>query len=201
MSSRIKEMTPRILVFVLLTIAAMLLPPTVSSAPRPPQPPWPQPTLRAYGFDSAYYNVPWDGVAINEDLATLVESFSGYALVREGWLAAPVVIPAASERKKPNVAPSYGSVRFWISPNWSSAGEKFGGNGPGNLARLVELVDFSGKKPVLRWSLYVNETGDAIYLTGQTGQGVKDLLQASVQFEANDCAWSRSVTRQRMLSS
>ncbi len=87
---------------------------------------------------------------------------------------------------KPNVAPSYGTIRFWISPNWSSAGEKFGGNGPGNLARLVELADFSGKTPVLRWSLYVNETGDSIYLSGQTGQGVTDLLHASVQFEAND---------------
>jgi hypothetical protein len=136
-----------------------------------PQPPWPQATLRIFGFDSAYWKVPWSDVALYEEQAALAESWSGYALVRDGFVAAPVVIPFAPDEKRPSFAVGTGAVRFWLSTSWSTASEKSEGKGPGRWARLLELVSVNSKTPEVKWSLLVNEAGDTIYLAGSGGGG------------------------------
>jgi pimeloyl-ACP methyl ester carboxylesterase len=113
-------------------------------------------------------------------VAAKQESWSGYSLVRESLPSAPVIIPPLAPSGRTNFVAAAGAVRFWVSPNWTS------GSGPGRFARLVELGDYSGTKPQVRWSLYVNESGDAIYLSGQTQNGAADLIKVGVRFEAGD---------------
>ena len=130
--------------------------------PRPPQPPWPQATLKIFGFDSYYGQAPWRDVAINEEESTLVESWSGYALERSGLFVSPIVIPVRISETELNVMPACGSIRFWLAPNWSTANEKSGGAGPGHLAHLLDLVNLGGKVSDARWALFLNEAGDTL---------------------------------------
>jgi hypothetical protein len=157
--------------------------------PRMPLPPWPQKTSAIYSFDYAYWKAPIRAVAIGEDAATLAESWSGYALVRDTLTTtAPVAIPVVSPDTKPDVSSSFGAVRFWLSVNWTTATEKADGQGPGHYARLLELVNWGGKVPETRWSLYVNKTGDTIYFGGQGATGPTDFVSAPIAFEAGGWA-------------
>lgn len=158
-----------------------------SAAPRIPQPPWPQASLNTFGWDSPYSTVPLRHIALNEDTASYQESWSGYALVRDTLTtSSPVIIPAVGTEARPNVAPAHGAVRFWLSPDWTSAATNSSDTGPGHYARLLELVDLSGTLPVTRWSLYMNVGGDTIYLSGQAEGGVADLLEAPIEFHAGE---------------
>jgi len=58
----------------LVMVFAIFDPIMIFAAPRPPQPPWPQATLRIYGFDAEYWRMPWNQVALYEDPAELAES-------------------------------------------------------------------------------------------------------------------------------
>ena len=157
------------------------------AAPRVPQPPWPQASLNTFNWDSPYSKVPLRKIALNEDTASYQESWSGYALVRDGLTTlAPVVIPAAGTESRPNVAAGRGAVRFWFAPHWSSGAATGDGKGPGHFARLLELVDGSGNVPVTRWSLYVNATGDTLYLSGWGGAGPGDFLKTAITLHANE---------------
>ena len=177
----------RIFTRTILLAALCLCATNAWSGPRIPQPPWPQTSLITFGWDSPYSQVPFRKIALNEDAASYQESWSGYALVRDGLTTfSPVIIPAAGTEKRPNVAVGHGAVRFWFSPNWTSANAKGDGQGPGHYARLLELVDLGGKLTVTHWSLYVNETGDTIYLSGQGQGGAIDCLQAPVAFHAGE---------------
>lgn len=168
----INHLTCAILVAGLVLCSASVL-----AAPRAPQPPWPQASLNTFGWDSPYSQVPLRKVALNEDAASYQESWSGYALVRDSLTTRlPVIISAAGTEQRPNVAAAFGAVRFWLAPDYTSATAKGEGKGPGHYARLLELVDWSGKVPATRWSLYVNETGDTIYLSGQGKGGAVDCL-------------------------
>ena len=171
---------------IVVTLAALFTYEIANAAPRLPQPPWPQQTVRIYGFDAAYWWVPWNDIAVNEDLSTLAESWSGYALLRDGFVAAPVWIPVARSEQERNVAVPYGAVRFWLAPSYSTASEKSGGTGPGHLARWLELVSLDANAAQVLWSLYVNEAGDTVYLSGQTKAGTRDLLSAPVELVAGD---------------
>ena len=161
---------------------------SVVAEPRAPYPPWPQEKLATFGWDSPFWPLPVAvPVAIGEDSALLAESWSGYALVRDNLTTAgPVVIPVAGNGKEPNVASGHGAIRFWISPNWSTVGEQNEGKGPGQYARLLEMGNWSGKVAETWWSLYVNETGDTIYFSGQGKGGAVDYLKAPVEFRAGD---------------
>ncbi len=159
---------------------------TSLAAPRPPQPPWPQATLRIYGFDSAYAKVPWRHLAINEDEAIRPESWSGYSLSREGFISSPVVIPVRASKAELNVAPARGAIRFWVAFNWSTASKASGGTGPGHPARLLELVSLNSKTVQTRWSLFLNEAGDTISLAGETKMGAAMVFQAPVAFTAGE---------------
>ena len=163
------------------------------AAPRPPQPPWPQETLKIFGFDSAYANVPWRNLAVNEEEAAGTESWSGYALNREGFITAPVVIPLRVSEQELNLAPASGAVRFWFAPNWSTASKTSRGKGPGHAARLLELVNLNGKKAHTRWSLFLNgEPGkrviaylDDVRIEGQVPEEKAYLAQAQQAFTAS----------------
>ncbi len=160
------------------------------TAPRAPQPPWPEESIKIFGFDSGYARGPWRNLALNEDNATLLESWSGYALSREAsresFLPVPVIIPALAAEKEMNFAPAAGVVRCWFAANWSTAGKVSGGQGPGHAARLLELVDLNGKKAKTRWSLFFNAAGDTLFLAGETKLGAAVVLQAPVEFVAGD---------------
>jgi hypothetical protein len=155
------------------------------SAPRPPQPPWPEPALRIYGFDSGAAPVPWRDAALNESEA-YTESWSGYALVRDAFAVAPVVIPLEPQAKRPNFNPTAGAIRFWLSPNWSTADKATGGTGPGHVAQLLQLVALDTKSVSGHWSLCVNDTGDTLYLVTESQGKLATLLQSPVQFTAGD---------------
>lgn len=172
-------------VFNLLVGLLWLVARSAWAAPRTPQPPWPEPALAIYGFDSALARVPWRNVALNEE-ESLVESWSGYALVREGFVATPVIIPLETDSKRSNYKADAGAIRFWIAPCWTTASEKSEGKGPGHVAQLLQLVQLRGEKLAGRWALCVNETGDVLYwVTEQNGKPVVR-LKAKVQFTAGD---------------
>lgn len=169
-----------------IVAACLIFPAPSFSKSRPPQPPWPEATLRIYGFDSMYQRGPWKDIAINEE-SSVVDGWSGHALVREGFVAfSPVVIPVDVESKRPNYKLDGGAIRFWIAANWSSANEKLGGKGPGHVARFLELVSLDATKPEVKWSLCVNDAGDTIYLAGEGKGGASVFLKAPIQFEAGD---------------
>ncbi len=173
---------------ILVLLAALLGLSTANAAPRTPQPPWPQSTLKIFGFDAAYWRGPWSNVAVNEDPATLVDSWSGYSLLRDGFYSTPVLIPVGDAKTTRNVAVPYGAIRFWVAPNWSTADEKTGGKGPGRFARFLEMVNVNDTTAQVQWSLYVNEAGDTIYLSHPSKEGMIDVLKAPVTFSAGD--WS-----------
>ncbi len=161
------------------------------TAPRAPQPPWPEESIKIFGFDSGYARGPWRNLALNEDNATLLESWSGYALSREAsresFLPSPVIIPARASETESNFAPAAGTIRFWFAPNWSTASKTSGGQGPGHAARLLELVQLNREKAPTRWALFFNAAGDTLSLAGETKLGAEVLLQTPVEFTAG--AW------------
>lgn len=140
--------------------------------------------MRIYGFDSAYARMPWKDVAINEE-DSLTESWSGYALVRDEFSTAPVMIPLELDAARPNYKLDSGAIRFWLAPQWSSAATKMDG-GPGHVAHLLQLVALNDQKAQGKWTLCVNETGDTLYLVADTLSGPTVLLKAPVEFAADD---------------
>jgi hypothetical protein len=169
----------------LLAFAGLTTAMWVNAAPRPAWPPWPEPTLALYRFDEVDWHPPLLPPAIGFDSASVQESWSEYALVRDGLSIAPVAVPVIDSTGRRTLAPDSGAVRFWFSPAWSSVEQ--GGKGPGGYARLLELVDLSGSAPQTRWSLYLGEAGDTLYLSG-VGADAKamDFLKAGVSFIAGD---------------
>lgn len=107
---------------------------------------------------------------MNEE-ASVVESWSGTALVRDQFAVAPVVIPLELDSKRPNFKLDSGAIRFWLAPQWSSGDGKSGG-GPGHVAHLLQLVSLTEAKAQGKWSLCVNETGDTIFLVADTPNGL-----------------------------
>lgn len=155
------------------------------AAPRHPVPPWPQASLTTFSWDSPFWHAPMRSVAVGEEAAFFAESWSGYALVRDSLTTvSPVVIPVGGG-ERPNLALSHGAIRFWLSPTWTGATEK-GGQGPGHHARLLELVNWSGKAPETRWSLYLSPDGSTLYFSGQGPFGVTDFLKSPVDFQPGE---------------
>jgi hypothetical protein len=135
---RTNFLSKRIVHLQLLSIATSMLMGAVlfgyamaHAEPRPPQPPWPQPVLKVYGFDSDYLRAPWNRVSLFEERAELAESWSGYSLVREGFVTSPVVIPFEVEDERPSFAIGTGAVRFWVATSWSTASKTSGALGRG----------------------------------------------------------------------
>jgi len=114
--------------FSLLLLAALFGSSSAHSAPRPAWPPWPEPTLALYRFDEVDWHAPLRPTALGFENASVQESWSEYALVRDGLSFTPVAVPVVDASGRRSFAPASGSVRFWFRPNWTSA--HAGGDGP-----------------------------------------------------------------------
>lgn len=158
---------------------------SLQAAPRPAWPPWPENTLSAYRFNDIDWHPPLRPPAIGFENAFVQESWSDYALIRDGLAITPVAVPSIDSTGQSTFAPGTGAVRFWFSPNWTSV--RAGGAGPGYYARLLELVDLSGGTSQVRWSLYVGEKGDTLYFSGPAANTkVRDFLKVRTRFVAGE---------------
>ncbi len=146
----------------------------VSAKPRPMSPPWPSfGLLQREGFDEPY------GFTTNQVIepAIWLESWSGWALNRQGKVVEPWVVPMVISNSF-SVEPERGAIRFWYRPDFSS------GAGPGQTATLLELVTGKGKTEVVWWTLDVSPDGNAIQLLCQAESGPTTCLSAEVKWEA-----------------
>ncbi len=163
-----------------LLIAAVVLRVAFTSPlhaePRSPLPPWPE--------ANPISQLKWDAVlspmrdnstvAVGAEGATLVESWSGYALQREGFLISPFVMPGVNSAGKNNLGHRQGCIRFWFAPSWAS------GSGPGQTARLAEWIVTDGSEVGTLWALSVNESGTVVSLASEG----RTVLQAEINWSA-----------------
>ncbi|MCX7722212.1 MAG: LamG domain-containing protein [Verrucomicrobiae bacterium] len=145
--------------------------------PRQPLPPWPEETLLILGFDEPLAGAYASRAAAAVDGAIWAPSWSGYALNRQGTAVKPATLPVI-EKDRWLIGPEEGAIRFWFRPDWSS------GVGPGDYARLLELVTESGKDTLVWWSLYVSPDGRALYLSGQGSDGPADFIKAEIEWKS-----------------
>lgn len=158
-----------------LLIASLLLLTFISpllAEPRSPLPPWPEANPIAQLKWDAFLSPMWDGStsSFGAEGATLVESWSGYALQRDALSGAPVVpfvMPGVTEKGKANLGFQQGCVRFWFAPSWSS------GAGRHEAARLAEWMVTDGKEVETLWTLSVNESGTVISLASEGADVMK----------------------------
>ena len=142
--------------------------------PRPPLPPFPDfGLLNAWRFDDTNSWGGADSAPLVAQGVELAESWSGYVLRIAGGKTAQVRFPAFKGNGRPNLRCDSGSIRFWFSPNWSSA--DCGGKGPGSYARLIE-VGTASRQADGWWSLYVDPVKGSV-LTIDTGKVVTHLRE------------------------
>jgi hypothetical protein len=162
-----------------LHIAAGLLLATASSLcsePRDPLPPWPEPNpISQLTWNAVLTPMRDDSTAaLGVESATLVESWSGYALQRDGVLVAPVVLPGVNAQGHASLGYRQGCVRFWFASAWTS------GTGPGQVARLAEWLVTDGKEVGTLWALSVSADGTVISLGSQGAE----VLKAGINWSA-----------------
>ena len=146
----------------------------VSAKPRPLSAPWPSfGLLQREGFDQPY------GFATNQVISPAIwmESWSGWALNRQGKVVEPWVVPMVVSNSF-RVEPERGAIRLWYRPDFSS------GAGPGQPATLLELVTAQGKTEAVWWTLGVTPDGNEVHLVCQTDNGPATCLSAEVKWEA-----------------
>jgi hypothetical protein len=105
------------------------------------------------------------------------ESWSGYALQRQGTAVTPWIVPMVVSNSF-RVEPERGAIRFWYRPDHTS------GAGSGAVATLLELSVSNGKVSEVWWSLVVSPTGDEVHLVCQTENGPESCLRAAVNWKA-----------------
>jgi hypothetical protein len=173
------------LIAILILLCFVLGKQPAKAEPRPAWPPFPESTLAIYRFNDLDWHPPMLPPAIGFENAMVQEGWSEYALVRDGFSVGPVAVATLDATGRKTFSPGTGAVRFWFQPNWSSAMQ--GGAGPGGYARLLELVNLSGSTPDVRWSLYLDKSGDTLYFSGVGADSrAQDYLKADVGFEAGE---------------
>ncbi len=139
------------------------------------------PLLLRLDFDEPY----WQGTntaLVDSDYGQLIESWSGYALVRSGPKLKPFVVPAV-QAGRANVAAGFGALRLWFKPNWTSASLP-GGNGAGADAVLAEMIVLDQKGALTAWSLRFSADGSTLLLIGEGG--TVELLRAGIALRADE---------------
>jgi hypothetical protein len=160
----------------LIFVSVVLLPGVCFALPRPPQPPWPSLGVVHYeGFNQPY--AWWKTAAV--DGAIWTESFSGWALQRQGKTVAPWVVPMVGSNSF-RVDPERGAVRFWYRPDFSS------GAGLGQVATLATLVTGQGKAEAVWWALVVAADGRSVNVLCETETGPAVCLNAEVNWQAGE---------------
>lgn len=156
-----------------LAVLGVLSGPTDAVAkPRPLSPPWPSfGLLQHEGFDQPY------GFATNQVIDTSIwtESWSGWALKRQGVAVEPWIVPMVVSNSF-RVEPERGAIRFWYRPDYSS------GVGSGETTTLLELVTANDKASEIWWALVVSPDGSEVHLICQTESGPEACLSASVNW-------------------
>jgi len=115
------------------------------------------------------------------DPAIWVESWSGYALNRQGPTVAPWGVPMVVSNVF-RIDPEHGAIRFWYRPDYSSTA--LGGKGPGDLACLLTMVSGEGKESAQWWTLAVGADGNEVHVICETDQGPAIFLSAPVAWES-----------------
>ena len=158
----------------------------LSARPRPPMPPWPEfaPLLSRFAFDEPYRPGTDSAALVDTEYGQLIESWSGYALIRSGPMLMPFVVPAI-EAGRTNLATDSGAVRLWFKPYWSSVSLPKG-TGPGAEATLVEMVVLGEKEVLTAWALRFSADGNALVLTAEGDGGTTELLRADVAWPAGE---------------
>jgi len=142
--------------------------------PRPPQPPVPSFGLL---FNDGF-NQPYEWPANSAiDSAIWTESWSGWALYRQGVVVQPWIVPMVVSNAF-RVDAGRGAIRFWYRPDWNSE------SGPGNVATLATLVSATDNNEATWWSLVVTPDGKEIHLLCQTSSGVESCMKAEVNWSA-----------------
>ena len=152
--------------------------------PRDPLPPYPEAKIRTWTFDEVYYHLGSRNAPAVVEGTDLVESWSGYALRREGFSVTPFAIPAVADDGLPNFTLNQGTIRFWFRPSpqaTTSANQK-----TAEHPRLLELVYLDKNSAGVWWSLYLDPSGTALYLSGQSKEGPADFLTANIKWQPGE---------------
>jgi len=169
-----KKRSPGIFTSLLLATLVSIPWAIANARPRPVSPPWPSLGSVYYeGFDQ-----PLNFAANQASAAGIwTESWSGYALNRQGAMVTPWVVPMVVSNAF-RVEPERGAIRFWYRPDFGS------GVGPGQPATLLQLVSANGKTEAVWWTLVVSPAGNEVHLICQTESGPTSCLGAEIKWEA-----------------
>jgi hypothetical protein len=151
--------------------------------PRFPYPPLPEvvSVLFHEEFDASFTYASTNAQIASGNYS-LVESWNGYALDRTGSSLYPFIVEGVNNSGHTNLMPRAGSLRFWVTPAWSSA--SLSGSGPGGCARLADLLAVGANaQSLLCWSLQINADGSVIKLVGQSDNGTVLKLNSSTDVQ------------------
>ncbi|HEY3763389.1 MAG TPA: LamG domain-containing protein [Verrucomicrobiae bacterium] len=84
------------------------------------------------------------------------------------------------------IAVSTGTVAFWFAPDWDSVGDDYGGNGPGEWGRFVEIGSYTTNASYGWWSILTDPGGTNLYFMAQTNNGTAYTLSAPIDLETNE---------------
>src|SRR5947209_4119861 len=140
-------------------------------------------------FDAPFFAGTTNSEVFVTNCCTLHESWSGYALERAatGVGLIPFAVEGVDGVGHTNVSSgsAAAALRFWVTPHWSSASIT-NGTGPGNNARLAELlaVGTNPSNAVSIWSLQIVPDGSAVSLVSESDSGPLELLRADIAWAA-----------------
>ena len=163
--------------------------------PRPPLPPFPEQVLSRWRFNDTEEWSSKGTAPISVQNVQWLESWSGHSVLMAGTEPSLLAWPLVTPDGHTNLAPAYGTLRFWFAPNWTSANE--GGAGPGTEARLLELGAWDGSAAQGWWTLSVNAAGTELGFFARGDGEAVPLLRAPIAWCAADwhqVALSWSVT-------
>ena len=138
---------------------------------RPPLPPVPLGyPLDWWRFDDTNWLTVSGYAPVSFTNLALVPDWDNNALQVDSTNAAWLQYNVVEANGRTNLATEYGGLCFWFLPNWSSTNQ--GGAGPGVWARLIDIGAYTTNASYGWWSLYLNPSGDDLFFSAQTNNGV-----------------------------
>ena len=146
-------------------IIGLLFAASVLATPDSPLPGWTHAVSAL--FHTRFKETYWPGqrraASAPVDYGKLAERFSGFAFQRTGRR----IGPALAATGKLNAATDAGAIEFWFKLDWTNAAA--GGVGPGDTARMVELVVVGDPPPTVGGSSPTSGEGPVLVLVGAGG--------------------------------